>query len=66
MAIPPDCSLTSPSHDPRAPSRADGPGGETGLIIDGELADLRGRSMEEYSEVERWEACNMTPISARR
>jgi hypothetical protein len=25
-------------------------------VIDGELADLRGRSMEKYIEAERWDA----------
>lgn len=66
-------------HDPadasetvlRSPRRGT-PGRRRGMadIIDGELTDMRGRTMEEYIEADRWDACNMgdtdpTPPPAR-
>jgi len=55
-------------HDPavargsvlRPPQRGT-PGRRRGMadIIDGELADMRGRSMEDHIEAERWDAYNM-------
>lgn len=45
---------------PRPPRRGT-PGRRRGMadIIDGELADMRGRSIEEHIEAERWDAYNM-------
>jgi hypothetical protein len=55
-------------HDPAdagetalRPPRRGTPGRRRGMadIIDSELADMRGRSMEEHIEAERWDAYNM-------